>query len=155
QPEATQEAPMNSTHAFPRRWMGFGIVVGVVLIPAIVPGEAPGGEKPKTDARRAAELVDAIVNRNQAPKIVEWKKGITERVAVFPEDYDWKEDERARTAIGQLKKDQTEAVWEELVKRIGDRHFSETVTSVKTGDAYISTVGGICAELAYARLIGV
>src|SRR5262249_6465328 len=40
------------------------------------------------------------------------------------------------------------------VKRIGHRRYSETVTSVKTGDAYISTVGDICRRLAYERLVG-
>ncbi len=41
------------------------------------------------------------------------------------------------------------------MKRTGDRHYSETVTSVKTGDAYIEDVGTICAWLAHSRLIGV
>jgi hypothetical protein len=148
---------MNSAYALPRRWLGFAfILLGLVLIPAVVPGDAAGGEKPRADAKSAAEKVEAIANRNEAPKVVQWRgDGFTEKAALFPEDYDWKEDKRARTAIGKLTMDQSEEVWEEMVKRIDDRRYSETVTSVKTGDAYIRNVGAICGWLTRTRLIGV
>jgi len=151
---------MNPADAFPHRWIGFAVlIVGLVLIPAVGLGEARGGEKPKADARRAAEKVDAIVNRNKAPKVVGWSDRSPPpsptKAALFPEDHDWKEEERVQKAIDQLEKDRTEAVWEELVKRRGDRRYSEIVTTVKTADASIRTVGDICDELAYTRLIGV
>jgi hypothetical protein len=147
---------MNSAYALPRRGTGFTVVIfGLVLIPAAVLDEAAGGEKRKADAKRAAEMVDAIVNRNKAPKLVKWQGDFPSWAALFPEDYDWKEEARVRKAISQLERDQTEEVWEELVKRIGDRRYSETVTSVKTGDAYIKAVGSVCGWLAYSRLIGV
>jgi hypothetical protein len=142
---------MSSANALSRRWMSLGVVlVGLVLIPACA-----GGEKPKADSPRAAELVDAIANRNKPPKLVPWPRRdppCPSEVALFPEDHDWKEEERTRTAIEQLEKDQTEAVWEEMVKRIGDPRYSETVTSVKTGTARIVDVGSICASLAYSGL---
>jgi hypothetical protein len=126
-----------------------------MLIPAIVPRETVGGEKPTADAKRAAKIVDAIVNRNKPPKLVEWQGEITNQAALFPKDYDWKEDSRARRAISRLEKDQTEAVWEEMVKRTGDRRYAETVTSAKSGDADIKEVGVICYQLASSRLVGV
>jgi hypothetical protein len=151
---------MHSAHARPGRWTGVtAVLVGLVLIPAVVLGAAPGGEKPKADAKRAAkQMVDAIVNRNKAPKVVKWPKwpgGFTRQAALFREDYDWNEDARAREAISRLEEDRTEEVWEEMVRRTGDRRYAETVTSAKTGDAYVRTVGGICDEIAYSRLIGV
>jgi hypothetical protein len=147
---------MNSANARWRRWTGFTVIIGLALTPAVA-GAAPEGEKPKADARRAAakRMVDAIVNRNKAPKVVKWPDGFTERAALFPEDYDWKEDARAGEAISRLEKDETEAVWEEMVRRTGDRRYAEIVTSVKTGQAYLETVGSICNEIAYSRLIGV
>jgi hypothetical protein len=136
--------------------VGLAFILGLVLFPAVVLGEAPGGEKPKADARRAADMVDAIVNRNKAPKLVKWPGyRFPRKAALFSEDHDWKEEARARKAVYQLEQDQTEEVWEEMVKRTGDRRYSETVTSVKTGDAYIEDVGSICSWLAYSRLIGV
>jgi len=140
--------------------MGFAVlIVGLVFIPAVGLGEARGGEKAKADAMRAAEMVDAIVNRNKAPKVVGWSSRVPppspRKAALFPEDHDWKEEARVRKAIDQLEKERTEAVWEELVKRRGDRRYSETVTTAKTADASIRTVGDICDELAYSRLIGV
>jgi hypothetical protein len=147
---------VNSKHTLARRWLSFVVIIlGFVLILAVVPGKAPRGEKPKADARRAAEMVDAIVNRNKAPKVVEWPDRFPSRAALFPEDYDWKEDARANKAIYELEKDQTEEVWEELVRRRGDERYSTTVTEVNTGDALIVHVGGICHRLAESRLIGV
>lgn len=147
---------MNAAHTLRRLGMGFAVTLaGLVVIPVALFDKAPGGDKPKADARRAAEMVDAIVNRNKPPKIVDWRGDFPSRAALFPEDHDWKEETRARTAISRLEADQTEEVWEEMVKRIDDRRYSETVTSVKTGDAYIEKVGRICSRLAYSRLVGV
>lgn len=147
---------MNSTYALPRRWMGFAVIIfGLVALLAVVLGPRFLASRGLADAKRAAEMVDAIVNRNEAPKEVEWPGHFPSRAALFPEDYDWKEDARAGKAIYELERDQTEGVWEELVKRTGDRRYSETVTEVNTGDALIEHVGGICHRLAYSRLIGV
>jgi hypothetical protein len=145
---------MNSTHALPRRWTGVaGIVTGLVLTSAFALGGPPAGKRPNADAKRAAELVDAIVNRNKAPKVVKWRVAEMRRAALFREGHDWKEEARVRKAADRLEKDRTEAVWEELVKRIGDRRYCETVTSVKTGDAYIRTVGEVGAHGPRAHLV--
>jgi hypothetical protein len=149
---------MCSTHALPRRRAGVAAVVtGLVFTSAFALGEPPGGKRPNADAKRAAELVDAIVNRNKEPKVVKWRSQwpFPRKAALFREDHDWKEEARVRKALYRLEKERTEAVWEELVKRSGDRRYCETVTSQKTGDAYIYSVGYVCRELAYARLIGV
>jgi hypothetical protein len=137
--------------------MGLGVVlVGSALLAPGFLGECRGGEKPKAEARPAVKLVDAIVSRNKAPKIVKWRsKGELQWAALFPKGYDWKEEERVRKAIRRLGEDQTEEVWEELVKRAGDKHYSQTITSGITGDAYVLTVGEMCWRLAYARLVGV
>src|SRR4051812_4246082 len=105
---------MNSVHALPRLWPGFAVlIVGIVLVQDVVPDEPAKEKKPKADAGRAAKMVDAIVNRNKAPKVVPWKGDfLTREAALFPEDHDWKEEERARKAIDQLEKDRTEEVWE-------------------------------------------
>src|SRR5262249_12020311 len=136
-------------------------MVGVVLTLIIVFVVIPWGENAASGSRRATEMVDAIVNHNKAPKIVDWPRSAhpnppcTSHAALFSEDHDWKEEERVDKAIEALEEDRTKEVWEELVRRIGDRRYCVTVTTVKTGDAYIRTVGDICRDLAYSRLIGV
>jgi hypothetical protein len=138
-----------------RRSMGLAILLGLVFTPPATPGEPAEDKKPQVDSRRAAEMVEAIVNRNKAPKLKEWPGNFPSQVALYSEDHDWKEEYRTRTAIYQLEKDRTEAVWEELVKHADDHRYSDTVTSMKTGDAYIEDVGGTCGWLAKSRLIDV
>jgi hypothetical protein len=146
---------MSSTHALARRWAGAaGVVTGLVLTSAFALGEPPKGKTPNADARRAAALVDAIVNRNKAPKLVKWRGHFPSEAALFREDHDWKEEARVGKAVDRLWEDRTEAVWEELVKRSGDRRYCETVVSGNTEDAHVRDVGDVCGDLAYARLIG-
>jgi hypothetical protein len=132
---------------------GIAGLLGLILI--IVLGGTPGSQKPKGDPRRAIEKVDAIVNRNKPPTEVSWTGDMTKRAALFPEEHDWAEEARVREAVSVLNRDQTEAVWEEMVKRCRDQRYCETVTSVKTGDAHIKSVGTICDRLAHSRLVGV
>jgi hypothetical protein len=145
---------MNPTYTFNWWTRVAAINIGVMLVPTVVFAKAPRIKKGQGDLKSAVKLVDAIVNRNMAPKIVEWPGRFSSSAALFPEDYDWKEDNRASNAIGRLKRDRTEAVWEEMVRRHIDRRYSETVTSGMTGDAFIKHVGSICGQLAHARLIG-
>jgi hypothetical protein len=146
---------MNADILFGHRRAGFTLLVGLALVAPGLLGECRGGDKPKADVKPAAKLIDAIVSRNKPPKIVEWKTRELRWAALFPEGYDWKEEARVREAVGRLEEDQTEAVWEEMVKRAGDRRYCQTVTSCCTGDAAILDVGTLCERLAWSRLVGV
>jgi hypothetical protein len=139
---------MNPTYPFVNWWTRLAALsIGLMLIPTVVFAQAPRIKKGKGDPKSAVKMVDAIVNHNKAPEIVKWPCRFGIKAALFPEDHDWKEEYRARRAIGRLRWDRTEAVWEEMVKRIGDRHYSETVTSGMTGDAFVENVGSICRWL--------
>jgi hypothetical protein len=145
---------MNTRARSAPRWLNVcSVLVGLLFVSPALVGESRGGEKPK--ATPAAKLVDAIVNRNKAPKIVDWKAGIMSTAALFHKVHDWKEEARVGEALRRLGKDKTEEVWEELVKRAGDRRYCETATSGVTGDAEVRTVGDVCSWLAYSRLVGV
>jgi len=114
------------------------------------------GCQTKRDAKAMAKMVNDIVNRNQPPELV----GRPHRswpivVALYPESYDWKEEERVRQAIAKLYQDRTEELWEELVRREADPSYCVVVAIEKTEDAEIRTVGDICTELAGLRLWGV
>jgi hypothetical protein len=112
----------------------------------------PGGKEGKA----AAKMVDAIVNRNKPPKLVGRPSGSWPGlVALYPESYDWKEEERVRQAIDKLYQDRTVELWEELARRKANPSYCVVVVSDQTEDAQIFTVGTICRGLAYSRLVEV
>src|SRR4051794_4297190 len=85
---------MNSVRTLPCLWLGLAVLIfGTVLVQDVVLGEPAKDKKPKADASRAVKMVDAIVNHNKPPKLVGWNI-FTSRAALFPEDHDWKEEER-------------------------------------------------------------
>jgi hypothetical protein len=154
-PSSRQEALMNTESPIAHRKTTPAVLfVTVSLLPALVLA-VPGKDKEPEPARsRAAAMVDAIINRNKPPKIVKWPGDFPSRAALFPEGYDWKEDLRARKAVVRLMKEETEEVWEEMVRRSRDEHYSGIATDNMCADAEIRTVGTICERLAYGRLIG-
>src|SRR5262245_20970220 len=89
-------------------------LIAVVILPA-----KPEEPMTKRDAKEVAKMVDEIVNRNPAPKLVDRPRRRFSQsvVALYPESYDWKEEERVRRAIGKLYQDTTAELWEELVRR--------------------------------------
>jgi hypothetical protein len=128
------------------------MIGGVGLIAVVGLREAAGGEGKKSEATAAAKLVDAIVNRNEPPKLVDRREGWPSRLALFPEGYDWKEDDRVRAALDNLYQDTTVELWEELVRRESDPSYCVTLVSVKNEDAEIQSIGDVCGELAWSRL---
>jgi hypothetical protein len=109
--------------------------------------------EPKPAAATPAQMVDAIANRNQPPKLFD--QGRPPTLALFPETYDWEEEKRVQKAIEKLYQDTSVELWDELVRREGDSRYSITLADRDIGDAYIISVGGVCSELAYSRLTGV
>ncbi len=97
-------------------------------------------------------MVGALANRNKAPKIVDRPAGLPMRVPLFPENYDWKEEYRVRKALREVFRDTSPEVWEELVRREGDKSYCVTAVSVMTEDPTNDSVGVICSVLAYDSL---
>jgi hypothetical protein len=154
-------AVMSGPCSFRLRWVCFGLVAAL-LVAAVIGGcastppsntKAEVGQEPEDKATTAPQLVDAIVNRNKPPKLVERRSGRPERVALFPEDYDWEEDKRVLKALDQLYQDKRVELWEELVRRTDDPSYCVTVVSVKNEDADLESVGRICGQLAYSHLL--
>jgi hypothetical protein len=121
------------------------------------PGVGATGQttKPPSVVDRAAKLIDAIANANRQPKVVHRPKGRPDVVALFPESYDWKEDQRVIHALDELYRDKTVAVWEQLVKSLDDRRYCIAVINQNDEDTHVRSVGDVCHLLAYARLAGV
>src|SRR5205807_236214 len=99
--------------------------------------------------------VAALVNRNKPPTLASrGRDSLPGLVAVYPENYDWKEEERVRTAIRELRDDTTTEVWDELVRRRDDQRYCVVIATEKLNDAKIRTVGDVCSQLAYSKLTG-
>jgi hypothetical protein len=118
--------------------------------------EVPRGPVAERGAKRAKKMVDDIVNRNKPPKFVGRPSGFPHKVALYPESYDWKEEERVRKAIDKLHEDTTVELWEELVRRSEDPGYCCIVVMPEDQENVTTyTVGRVCGPLAYARLVGV
>jgi hypothetical protein len=123
----------------------------LTLAAAIVWGQNRGGQVVKRDTQAVAQMVDDIANRNRAPKFVD---GPTHPVPLFPEDYDWGEQDRVRAALGELLKDTTDELWEELVRKQDDPRYSLT-TRGRNDRPYNRSVGYYCRDIARGRLVDV
>jgi hypothetical protein len=109
----------------------------------------------KRDPIDVIKMVDAIVNGNEPPKLVFRRSGSPKAVALYPENYDWREEERVRGAIAALSQETTPELWEELVRRTADARYCVIVVGEKKQDAEICTVGRVCDNRAYWCLVGV
>jgi hypothetical protein len=112
------------------------------------------GHAAKPDAKTAAKMVDDLATRNKAPKIIECEYDAASYVPLFPEDYDWSEQDRVHKAVRRVYKDTSVELWEELVRRSRDKRYSLTVKNYKNTDPERWTVGDFCSDLASWRLTG-
>jgi hypothetical protein len=148
---------MNLTWCFYRPWARPAIVLWTLgLLGAVVLGGEDRRPAAKPDAKGVAKMVDAIANHNKPPKIVRRPRDAwPETVALYPEGYDWKEEERVHRALDELYADTTAELWEELLRRLDDERYCLVDVSPSSEDAYIESVGSACGDLAYARLVDV
>jgi hypothetical protein len=146
---------MNATPSLLRCVRYAFAVSSLSLFGGVVLGEAAPGPAPKRDAKGAAKrMVEAIANRNKPPKLVDRTRAWPRRLPLYPEGYDWKEEERVRDALDKLYQEATAELWEELVRREGDERYCVTVVD-NAEDAHVHSVGLVCWYLAYSRLVGV
>src|SRR6266404_5465741 len=78
-----------------------------------LPAQGEQGRKAEPAPKRVTQLIDAIANKNKEPQLVGDRAN--GKLPFFPEDYDWKEQGRVVGALGKLKSDSTEELWEELL----------------------------------------
>jgi hypothetical protein len=147
---------MKTTTLVCEPWMCYVLSIGSLALVGTVLFGPEGEPATKRDAKAVTKMVDAIVNRNKPPKLVERPRpSLPELVALYPENYDWKEEERVRTAIRKMLHDTTPELWEELVRRRDDPSYCVVIATEKLNDAKIRSVGYVCADLAYEGLTGV
>ncbi|HEY7424043.1 MAG TPA: hypothetical protein VH682_07390 [Gemmataceae bacterium] len=143
---------MRMHDAIPHGLLPTGRFVLFLLVLLPVPCASAGGAEAKRDAKEAAKMVEAIANRNKAPKIVKRRTFLPREVPLYPKDYDWKEEERVHEAIAKLEENMSVELWDALVQKTNDRRYCTASYSGSSADVYIDSVGTICQELAYDRL---
>jgi hypothetical protein len=94
-----EKEDLMNTARFLREWQAHAAVLigtlGLIFV-VVVSGNA---EEPETKigAKAASTKVDALVNRNKPPKlVVRPRQSLPHLAALYPESYDWKEEERVR-----------------------------------------------------------
>ena len=131
-----------------KNWKGWltSLCASLMLALPIHAEEVGNTDKSRKDSERnvdktkydAKSLVNALENRNRAPKLV---NNVDETLPLFDEKYDWKEYKRVSKAIHFLL-DHAEDAWPELVRHLDDERYCMTYDSF--GFAGNLSVGEIC-----------
>jgi hypothetical protein len=154
-PATTGDPRMKPTTPLREPWARSWLSIGIL---ALVGGAwvGPAAEPPAhRDAKAVARLIDDLANRKPPPPLLKDPSGGNKEIPLFPEDYDWDEQNRVRRALAELNDETTVEAWEELVKRIGDKRYCLTVKD-ETSGIYTNghwTVGSFCQFLARKKLI--
>lgn len=116
-------------------------------------------EYPISECCHAKEIVsllqkkiDLIASVNKEPQIVE---AAHRAVAVFDDNFDWREQRRVKNAVASLWKATSDEEWDVVVAHSADRRYSITIRSTEHDDAANMTVGDQCRKLAFMRLVDV
>jgi hypothetical protein len=137
-------------------WMCYLLAVGILGLagPALFGQE----DKPAAnrDAKAIARMIDDLANRNTPPPLLKDSRVESFKIPLFPEDYDWKEQDRVKRALRELTGAATAEQWEELIKRADDAKYCLTVMEVTSGLYTLGnwSVGDLCRVLAYEELVG-
>jgi HEAT repeat protein len=108
--------------------------------PAVAPNTASADE--------FEQLVDALANHNEPPKLAEgaFIEGTVDP-PIFDENYDWVEQRRVSKALHVLIKRKGEELWPHLVRHLDDQRYSLTRSIDDHGKNL--TVGSLCREIAW------
>jgi hypothetical protein len=129
--------------------------ISALSLSAALTVTAAAAKEPKPKERSAKQLdrlIDAMASRNKEPKIVETRFG--NEVPIFPDKYDWSEQDRVSRALETVIKDTSDELWWRLKKHFHDDRYCLTGNegaSVEM-DAWNFSVGDLCRHIAEAKL---
>ncbi len=96
------------------------------------------------------QLVDALVNANSPPEMVQ--VGKFRKLALFPKEYDWKEQDRIEESIVALEK-QLDASFDVVVEHLDDDRYCFTMYNDNSESASNRSVGDVCDQLLLEAVI--
>lgn len=95
-----------------------------------------------------AAMIDALASKNVAPELIDRVSG---RDPLFPANFDWQEQTRARRAFADLGNTDVDELWDELRKHRSDDRYSFTAGDDAAYDGWYATnysVGNLCGMIA-------
>ena len=98
-------------------------------------------------SKEISDLISTMASSNPAPVL---HKDGESSVATFTADYDWREQERVRSAIDAAMRADPDAIWWSLHDNRDDNRY--VLTARRGVEIRNFTLGMICGDLAYARL---
>jgi hypothetical protein len=127
------------------------VATALLCFSCIAQAKPPAADPKSADDRKRDQLIDAIANRNEPPRLAD-DNGAT-HPPLFAANYDWTEQDRVIKAIDVLvrEKNKSDDLWSRLAEHIDDKRYALTYEfNDGVGDR---TVGEICRNIAYADLM--
>jgi hypothetical protein len=121
----------------------WSVPVGSFAADGAKPAKKPAKEVERIDRLKPNEAVDALINRNAAPRLNPIADGKIR--PEFSAGYDWAESDRIRSLLREMGP-HVEGLWPALVKHLGDERYCITV-EWESGISYNWTVGDVCQRL--------
>ncbi len=92
-------------------------------------------------------LIDAVASRNKPPKLIALGDAT---IPLFADDYDWREQQRVRSAIEAVLRTKSDDLWWRLRTHRSDERY--VLTATRGGVAKNFTLGALCCDIVDARL---
>lgn len=124
-------------------------MIAALLLLASLACQLQGQNRPGAKPKSPEEMLEALASRNTAPKLVMLR---IDTIALFPKDYDWREQQRVHAAIQEFYKAfTTERHWEAAVRYSNDSRYS--LTRIDNADWAINwSVSSFCRDYAKRNL---
>jgi hypothetical protein len=116
-----------------RRIAKTAVCVGLYFLCGIA-----GGATSDASHTGASALVDSLANHNLSPQIV----GQNPQQPLFPDNYDWKEQDRVLDVVGDIL-NRTDSIWPELIDHLQDQRYSLTLNNDDAERVNNSSVGSL------------
>ena len=97
----------------------------------------------------AERLIEGLVNRNREPLFVKLKEW--ERIPLYDEHYDWKEEVRVKAAFDELWEHNSSELWPYLVKHADESRYSFVWVVDLDGEVADKNSVRKCTSLIHAR----
>jgi hypothetical protein len=142
---------------WPLRWaISF---VNLFLMGLVIFADTARVDRAQKGSRKSeVNMIDELANRNKPPNLVRARQRdevpVATWIPVFPNDYDWHEQDRVVKAIDNLREHMTADLWEQMVQTTNDRRYLLTVEN-RLESAQNWSVSTLCQRLAKVSLLGV
>ncbi|MBS0267253.1 MAG: hypothetical protein JSS02_35340 [Planctomycetes bacterium] len=102
----------------------------------------------ENEPERYEMLIAGLANRNDAPPLVEVSTG---QLPMFPENFDWSEQERVMKVWGRIMQTDDSLLFESFINHLHDASYALTANCLAHRNASNLSVGDLCRKAVWAR----